>query len=497
MSVFPSLLQNQQACMTMCSQIAQQPTFAQAPAISINNQELYCPSREATKLKTFRRQFKVSSTLEWVGIYQQKSVHYVRHEGNKMCDRRNTTNDTISTSYDVILDWRLLRYGFHWARQYRYGCIVPSLSMYPVVENLYNLYQDLFGNAPLREIQEKFNSGALHPFTRDTNGMSLLHVSNKTEDSTITTHNSQIAAIHSRVDVCRLLVQYGLRPSLNQFQLSPLCYSLASSRSLYQSDRIDTARLFLLDCEQVDDFENEEIMRVYSTYYFYSLDLPEWLWKNSVIVLNEGELLRFRYMLLQNLVQGYRTQHNFLDTDIDQITERIVKFMNTDMIKHYLQGDFGLLNVLWWGFSSLDSQRVGGAFIDLLKRLGVDVEACINMELESLPGNLLNDDRPWYMHQKIVFEPLADRDWLLKWVWVFDPCEPGHLLVSEHIGLGPDTWDSSEWPFCGFSWDKENDDKIDKSNTRFNRRMAIKARKERARTGQKRAKSRMPGAWDW
>jgi hypothetical protein len=178
MTVFPSLLQNQQACMTMCSQIAQQSTFAQAPAISINHQELYCPSREVTKLKTFRRQFKASSTLEWFGIYQQKSVHYVRHEGNKTCDRRNTTNNTISTSHDVILKWRLLRYGFHWVQQYPYGCIIPSLSMYPVVEDLYGLCIDLFYSASVREIQQKFSSGALHPYTRDVFGKSLLHVSN-------------------------------------------------------------------------------------------------------------------------------------------------------------------------------------------------------------------------------------------------------------------------------------------------------------------------------
>lgn len=178
MSVFPSLLQNQQACMTMCSQIAQQPTFAQAPAISINDQELYCPSREATKLKTFRRQFKVSSTLEWFGIYQQKSVHYVRHEGNMTCDRQNTTNNTVSTSHEVNLDWKLLRYGFRWTRQYPYGCIASSISLYPVVENLYGLDIVRFLSGSLREVQQKFSSGALHPFTRDVSGKSLLHVSN-------------------------------------------------------------------------------------------------------------------------------------------------------------------------------------------------------------------------------------------------------------------------------------------------------------------------------
>jgi hypothetical protein len=308
----------------------------------------------------------------------------------------------------------------------------------------------------------------------------------------------QIAALYYRVDVCRLLIQYGLKPDLDRPHQSPLQSSLLGYSLAFQPDDFSTLRLFLLDCDLVDDFEDEYTTRGFLYSNVYSIDIIEWLWVNATTVLSEGELLRFRYLLLQNLVQNY---HHCSPSDLSEleITEQIARFMNAKMMEHYLEGEFELLRHCFpqaWVPSSLDSQRIGGAFIALLKRLGLDFEACINMELERLPGDFLSAHMPWYMHRKVVFEPLADRGWLLKWIWVFDPSEPGHLLVSEHIGLGPDTLDSSEWPFSGFSWKKGNANEIDKSNTRFNRRMAIKARKC-ARTGQKRTKSRMPGAWDW
>ena len=83
--------------------------------------------------------------------------------------------------------------------------------------------------------------------------------------------------------------------------------------------------------------------------------------------------------------------------------------------------------------------------------------------------------------------------------WKFDPDSPIFLIVSEFSILAQSFYLES-WPFLGPSrvdedywnphWRKDA-----KWVSRLNRRMATKARKERARTGLKRPRSKMPGAW--
>jgi hypothetical protein len=178
--------------------------------------------------------------------------------------------------------------------------------------------------------------------------------------------------------------------------------------------------------------------------------------------------------------------------------------MDEEMIQHYLQGKIELIQVLLeCTIASVQSQRVGSAFIDLLTRLGLDVEACINMELGNLPEGLLNY---WFIEQpgrQIVFDSSQNEGWTLRWTWDFDPLAAGHILVSEHIALGADNFYAFGWPFYtidpSFDWVhwKVCDRVGGKYDARRERREAAKARKERARTGQRRIKSKMPGAWNW
>jgi hypothetical protein len=165
--------------------------------------------------------------------------------------------------------------------------------------------------------------------------------------------------------------------------------------------------------------------------------------------------------------------------------------MDEEMIQHYLQGQITLMLVLFWReTASVESERVGSAFIDLLTRLGLDVEACINMELENLPGGLIKSRFSDEMDLRIVFDSLQNGDWTLRWIWDLDPLAAGHILVSEHIALGADNFYAIGWPFSRYH-------KPGKVDARRERREAAKARKERARTGQKRTKSKMPGTWSW
>jgi hypothetical protein len=221
-----------------------------------------------------------------------------------------------------------------------------------------------------------------------------------------------------------------------------------------------------------------------------SLTSLSWLWTNAGLVLYGDDLLSFRCYLLHCFVCKYQWHHAIWQDDA--VTERIVNLMDEEMIQHYLQGKIALMESLFWRrfASSEESQRVGSAFIDLLTRLGLDVEACINMELEYHPGGLIKSRYSDGVDLRIVFHSLQNGGWILRWTWDLDPLAAGHILVSEHIALGADSFFPIGWPF---SWYRNSGT----DDARRERREAAKARKERARTGQKRTKRKMPGTWNW
>jgi hypothetical protein len=94
--------------------------------------------------------------------------------------------------------------------------------------------------------------------------------------------------------------------------------------------------------------------------------------------------------------------------------------------------------------------------------------------------------------QEHIFEPSEATVLILKWVWAHDPGALGYLFVVEHIGVGADPnyaikWPSLEWDNSKPIWERKHE------QHRFHQRMVHRARKERAKPGQKRAKIRMPG----
>jgi hypothetical protein len=305
---------------------------------------------------------------------------------------------------------------------------------------------------------------------------------------------TQVAAYRHRVDVCRLLIQYGLRPD-KELSLSPLLFSLFNSPYASGFDPVDTVRFFLFDCDHVDDFENEYL----GLYGNFDFDVLEWTWRHAVAVLDECSLLRFRSWLLTSHINQYPLNYEHLQGH--DYKDRIIKLMNAEMVEHYRQGNIKLLRALFESpYGSLDSQRYGYLLTGLLSQLGLDVKSCIDMELENFPGGIIRREWPGDLDRKIVFE-ILDNGWSLRWIWVLDPCEPGYLLLSENIGLTCDTYFLELWPFSE-TWEQQLDsEKRTRTGAtyeaRFDRRMANKARKERARTGQRRTKSKMPGAWTW
>jgi len=75
------------------------------------------------------------------------------------------------------MNWGSLGLGIRWRRGRSYNCLLPSLSVYPVMETFTTDLYLLFCGSHLQDIQQMFVSGKLHPFVREGwSDRSLLHV---------------------------------------------------------------------------------------------------------------------------------------------------------------------------------------------------------------------------------------------------------------------------------------------------------------------------------
>jgi hypothetical protein len=312
----------------------------------------------------------------------------------------------------------------------------------------------------------------------------------------------QVAARYHRVDLCRLLTQHGLRQNLHHGLVSPLTTCLLFGNNYSpRSDEVETVRLLLQSCDQVDQFdENSVCFDPRSGWVDITLETIEWIWFNAAVYTDDDELANIRVSLLRGIFSQCATTFSE-GSEIDHYTEIIIRLMDDiHMSEYYLGGNFGFLDTLFTQKrSSLDSQALGAFYLDLLKRLNMNVGVCIARQLDVLTSGVLKSCT-WVEERKVVFEPLDYGGWLLGWIWVLDDSAPGYLLVSEHIGLGPDEWWATGWPFFEDPlrlWSQESEVRWANDKARSTRRLANKARKERARTGQKRPRGRMPGTWNW
>ncbi|KAF1921102.1 hypothetical protein BDU57DRAFT_37565 [Ampelomyces quisqualis] len=308
----------------------------------------------------------------------------------------------------------------------------------------------------------------------DVFGRNLLHASTR----------------YCRPDVYRLLLHHGLKPGhLDSWILH------ISIRSTYSSGgnvrQIDMLRLLLV--HQPEVFEHFYFAFRLVPTLLRSRDCIEWLWHNVTCILPNEEVIALRSCLLQMVVRNICVPIYLLRDE--RVIERIERFLEIKMKEHYLciRGHF-MESLFADTNSSLESSEIGSRFIDLLSRLGFDVEAFMRSELDRYHN--ISGYFPWGMifdhRKKIIFEPADKGGWLLRWEWVLDSCLPGYLVVSEHIALGPDICWPTDWPFdIGEHKFYYSDDEHDQQ---FERRMNNKARKQRAKAKRKRG-TRVPGAW--
>ncbi|KAH4004438.1 hypothetical protein HBI56_178990 [Parastagonospora nodorum] len=464
--VLPAMLQNQQKCMTS--------PLADRQAVSIQYQSVGKQlSSPRIRTRSLKRQFQQSWWSAQIGVYHRRSVTYFQNEENKARKPHHEQN-FVSKSQEVILAWKLLKFGIRWTR-HQYSYIPSSINVFPIVDCDVQFY-GLLDRATIVEIQQTFTSGRLHPFTRNSLGFSLLHM----------------AAGYYRADVIQLLMQYGLKPDLTLDGDSPFQEAMKSFPHPLKGSGIDTMRLLLHDGGILDNFEDETYTLVNDNLsLIMDLETLEWLWMNAGKALSAPELQGLRFRLLEILISKYNSKRN----TIDEVTECIIRLAPKGLIQRYQEEGKGLIGTLFkYCKSSIESSQAGEAFIDLLNRLGLDVESCINMEGECF----LEPRLSWHdMQRRVIFERSECGDWILRWVWVYDTSAPGYLLVSEYISLGVDACYAYGWPFGKPGYHKKSDQEQRLIDLRFNQRMMSKFRKERARMGQKRAKSRMPGSWNW
>jgi hypothetical protein len=307
-----------------------------------------------------------------------------------------------------------------------------------------------------------------------------------------------------------MLREYGVKAEFTMYQESPLRYGLDAYWS--NSDfhiKIDTLRALLLDFDTIDDFSVSLTPRVFVTSWEYlsvrDIEMTQWLWINAALVIHGMELVKLRAGLLNMLIVSYDDvmEDDFSQHSGSRIYQVVAELMDDEMVAEYLKGTYTLLPVTFWS-GTLDSKWRGDLHLSLLASLHVDVEACVIKELEHLPGGSMAPDPGYGLQRRVILEKDEVQRLTLRWEWDYDPIAPGYHLVSYFNALAGDTFVSShaaEWPFSSwFCWTLADEQQLKHrdihSSRRFNRRTADKAHKERARTGQKQSRSKMPGAWD-
>jgi hypothetical protein len=236
---------------------------------------------------------------------------------------------------------------------------------------------------------------------------------------------------------------------------------------------------------------------------FRSTQITNWIWDHITSNFSGSELLTLQTMIFRNIVKSLK---NGVEWDLSykalrMLTPKMAKAKL--LLDEILMGNIDALVSLWDEYPNdmNESQESGSRYIALLKSLGVDFKRSIEAELGKLPGRILHSHKRNILDRKILFYQNEEQDWILRWEWTLDEEAPGYELLLEFPLMTVDRRGSQRylpWPFFLPNGNLPSDDYYQngpKWDARRARRLAKTARKERARTGQKRPRSRMPGAW--
>lgn len=129
---------------------------------------------------TLQRLQHISSPFEKVGLFQQQivSTSSAKDKDDDASTRSpSQARDPLQSEKRIYtMAFPKLGRGVDIVRGQRYGEIHASLSTYPVVEN-WGKVKDLISSGNVVGLQEAFRNGQAHPFLRNNEGSTLLHVS--------------------------------------------------------------------------------------------------------------------------------------------------------------------------------------------------------------------------------------------------------------------------------------------------------------------------------
>lgn len=286
--------------------------------------------------------------------------------------------------------------------------------------------------------------------------------------------------------MCRLLLEYGVKSEITTRDESPLSLALMYTDNALSpsfANIIDTYRCFLDDADLFDELNRVERKATFDFLIRSSIDESQWLWQKNLESLTSEDLRSNQRMLIRRFwssvahsISRFKSRHEIQFPDFS---------MNKDTLSDIQYGRCQIFRIVFPVCEeAMSSYIVGTRFLDWLVNLDLDLELCVAREQANLESSGLADDK------MIVFERNWEQRWVLGFEWVFDHQAPGYSLLSEYPTLTAEPKWPCYWPF--FDWLPWKD-----RSALFNRRVAVKDRKEHARLGKKQPRSRMPGAWKW
>jgi hypothetical protein len=318
-------------------------------------------------------------------------------------------------------------------------------------------------------------------------------------------------------DQYRMLLGYGVKPDHGEQYhgvWQSITHSDSSDRSEeYQRRSVDTYRLLLADYE-----ERSYLLRYLSTGGAYLTKQRRWsseavwLFHQSEVHLAGQELANFQDAVLRGVFVNCVWDMNH--KGLEWIQGLLHTPTGTRLCESLNNGDFGLLDTFFADCRLVQPRKVGTDIISALVLLGIDIEACMIREFLRFPFGVVTN-RWWLLDKRVIFSKEGVHGFDLKWEWVHQQSAPGYLLVSEltsftvdsdgqlsyvderfphqrHFGIGPLYYNRHD---NATFWSTHENSGLEKWPPRFKRRAAKKERKERARLGQKQARSKMPGSW--
>jgi hypothetical protein len=314
-----------------------------------------------------------------------------------------------------------------------------------------------------------------------------------------------------------MLLGYGVRPDHGEqyhgVWQSFTHYDTNDKSEEYQRRSVDTYQLIMADYE-----ERSYLLKFFSSgnafltqQHRWSIEAV-WLLDQSKFHVAEQELANLQDAVLRGVFVNCVWDMNH--KGLEWIQGILHTPAGTRLFQSLNNGDFGLLNTFFADWRLVQPRRVGTDIISALLLLGIDIEACMIREFLQSPFGMVKSSA-WLLAKRVVFSKEGEHRFDLDWEWVHDQSAPGHLLLSEltaftvdsdysltsfdkeyshpeQIGIGPlysNRHDAVEYMLL------YNNLGVGNWPPRFERRAAKKERKERARLGQKQARSKMPGSW--